>query len=181
MLVTCPTCEARNMSTVFSPAPASVGIPSDPSPVRRRSRSGSRGLTALLLAGAVALLVLVADRAIGEWADEHLLLGWLAMWAVVFAGTATLGGTARRLALSGLRGAASWGRALVEARNELRAWNRIRHDAGQTAAWATSRQSVGADAADAGAVAPAVSVQGWGRFPERLSDDRGAHTHLKSY
>jgi hypothetical protein len=167
------------MSTVFSPTPASVGVPGEPT--RRRAWPGSRGLTTGLLAAAVALLILVADRVIGEWADEHLLLGWLAMWAVVFAGTAALGGTARRLALSGLRGAASWGRALAEARRELQTWNRIRNDAGQMAAWAASRQTAGSDAADAGSDVQALPAQGWGRFPEHLADERDAHAHLKSY
>ncbi len=156
------------MSTVFSPTPASVGLAdaaSSASPARHRSPfTGSRGLAALLLAAAVAALVLVADRLIGTWADEHVLLGWMALWAVVFAGTALFGGTARRLAAATLRSLGAWGRAVAEARTELRQWNRIRNNPALMAEWAQSHQADGA--------------AGWGRFPERLADGRSAQTHL---
>lgn len=45
---------------------------------------------ALLLVGAVAALVVLADRFVQTWTDGHLFLAWLALWAVVFAATALL-------------------------------------------------------------------------------------------
>src|SRR5690554_3661834 len=59
------------------------GVPSAP-----QRRSGARGLAALLLAAVVASLVVIADRLISTWADGHLLLAWVVLWAVVFAGMA---------------------------------------------------------------------------------------------
>ncbi len=85
------------MSTVFSPSPASVGM--DARSTVQGSRSGrrldgSRGLAMMLLAAAVAALVVLADQMIGTWADGHLFLGWVALWVVIFAGSALFAGTA---------------------------------------------------------------------------------------
>lgn len=63
-----------------------------------RRADGSRPLAALLLAAAVAALAVVVDQLMQTWADDHLFAAWVAMWAVLFAGTLLLAGTARRLA-----------------------------------------------------------------------------------
>ena len=54
---------------------------------KSRSRE-ARGLATMLLAAVVAALVVVADRVIDNWADGHLLLAWVMLWVVVFAGSA---------------------------------------------------------------------------------------------
>jgi hypothetical protein len=121
-----------DMSTVFSPSPASVGL--DGTAARsgtyrvRRRFDGSRGLATMLLAAAVAALVVLADQMIGSWADGHLFLGWVALWVVIFAGTAMFAGTARRLAHTTLRSLDSWSRSLAEARAEARLWDLARTD-----------------------------------------------------
>jgi hypothetical protein len=48
----------------------------------------TRTLAGLMLAGVMAAMLVVADQVIDNWADGHLLLGWVALWSVVFAGLA---------------------------------------------------------------------------------------------
>jgi hypothetical protein len=119
------------MSTVFSPTPASVGLdPVTTETGRSRARrfDGARGLATMLLAAAVAALVVLADQMIGTWADGHLFLGWVALWVVIFAGSALFAGTARRLAQATLCSLDSWSRSLAEARAEARLWDLARTD-----------------------------------------------------
>jgi hypothetical protein len=160
------------MSTVFSPTPASLGlgIPADTHTPRLRNRlDGARGLTTLLLAAGVAALVVLAEQLIGPWADGHLLLGWVALWVVVLAGSALLAGPARRLARAVLRSAHGWSLALGEARAEVRLWQAARADHRVIA------ELVQASQRELDDEPPAA----WGRFPERLADGRGAASHLR--
>ena len=120
------------MSTVFSPSPASMGLDvaaAAPGHYQLDRRSdGARGLAAMLLAAAVAALVVLADRLIHTWTDGHLFLGWVALWAVIFAGSVLFAGTARRLARRTLRSLDGWSRSLAEARAEARLWEIARLD-----------------------------------------------------
>lgn len=118
------------MSIVFSPAPAELAVPVDAPDVLARGRrlDGSRGLAAMLLAAAVAALVVVADQLIDTWADGHLFLGWVALWVVIFAGSALLAGTARRMARNTLNVLDSWSRSMAEARAEARLWELAKQD-----------------------------------------------------
>lgn len=118
------------MSTVFSPSPSSVGMgpAADKGAGRARRFDGSRSLATMLLAAAVAALVVLADQMIGSWADGHLFLGWVALWVVIFAGSALFAGTARRAAQVTLRSLDSWSRSLAEARAEARLWDLARTD-----------------------------------------------------
>ena len=57
------------------------------------SRLGQRfkdgkGLLALLLAGVISALVVVADQIVSTWTDGHLLMAWVTLWAFVFAALA---------------------------------------------------------------------------------------------
>jgi low affinity Fe/Cu permease len=79
-----------------------------------------RALSALLLAAAVAALAVTLDQLIGTWADEHLLTAWVALWAVVFAGSLLLAGTAHRMAGRVRSGLDAWARRRAEARAEER-------------------------------------------------------------
>lgn len=119
------------MSTVFSPSPASLGRETATSAGRLKAArrfDGARGLTAMLLAAAVAALVVLADQLIDTWADGHLFLGWVALWVVIFAGSVLFAGTARRLASRTLSSLDSWSRSLAEARAEARLWELARMD-----------------------------------------------------
>lgn len=120
------------MSTVFSPTPSSVGLgtaSTDRGTYRIPGRlDGSRSLAAMLLAAAVAALAVLADQMISTWADGHLFLGWVALWVVIFAGSALFAGTARRVAKGTLRSLDSWSRSMAEARAEARLWDLARTD-----------------------------------------------------
>jgi FtsH-binding integral membrane protein len=80
----------------------------------------SRGLAGMLLAAAVAALVVVADQLVSTWADGHLFLAWVAMWAVVFASMAVFTGAARRLSQRLVLALDAWARDRAEARAEAR-------------------------------------------------------------
>ncbi len=84
---------------------------------------GATGIAMLLLAGAVSTLVLVADQIAGAWTDEHLLLAWAALWALVFSVLAMLGGSARNWSVRAL--AAYEARAVRRARQaaDERTWS----------------------------------------------------------
>ena len=92
------------MSTVVSPTPASLGLRATASGADTGAQAaghrseGARGLAALLLAAVVAAMVVVADQVIDSWADGHVFLAWVLLWAVVFAATLVFAGTARRMA-----------------------------------------------------------------------------------
>lgn len=79
------------MASAFSPL-ATVATPAQPpaaaiqAPVKRHLH----GLAALLLVGAVAALLVLADRLIDTWTDGHLFLAWVGLWLVIFAATALL-------------------------------------------------------------------------------------------
>lgn len=57
-----------------------------------------RALATMLLAAIVTALVVAADSAVESYADEHLLISWIVLWAVGFAAMALFRGVARRSA-----------------------------------------------------------------------------------
>ncbi len=80
----------------------------------------ARGLAALLLAAAVAALAVVADQLIETWIDDHLFLAWVALWAVVFAGSLLLTGTIRRMSARAIGGLNQWAVSRAQARAAAR-------------------------------------------------------------
>lgn len=60
---------------------------------------GGKALATMLLAAFVAALVAAADSVLYTYADGHLLIGWVALWAVGFAATALFAGAASNAAL----------------------------------------------------------------------------------
>ncbi|MDA7419045.1 hypothetical protein PGB34_21960 [Xenophilus arseniciresistens] len=69
---------------------------------QRGQFTGSRGLSAVLLAGIVAALAAVADKFVTHWTDGSLLAAWMVLWLVVFIAMAMFAGAARNLAARGL-------------------------------------------------------------------------------
>ncbi|WP_395669896.1 hypothetical protein [Rhodoferax sp.] len=87
-----------------APARVPAYMPSNHLPVE-----GSKTLAGLLLAAALAAVLVVADQVISTWSDGHLLVGWVALWAVAFGVLAFLARPMRRLAsLASLALAAQW-------------------------------------------------------------------------
>lgn len=87
---------------------------------RARLPQAPRALVTFLLAASVAALAVVADQLVSTWADGHLLLAWMVLWAVVFAGSLLLSTPARRLAQQVMVPLNGWARRRAEARAEAR-------------------------------------------------------------
>lgn len=68
----------------------------------RDAKVGAKGIATLILAGGVSALLLLADQILGSWTDEHLLIAWALMWALVFAALAMLGSSARHWSIRAL-------------------------------------------------------------------------------
>jgi hypothetical protein len=122
------------MSTFASVSSAPLGLRPASSPAHKgvdgiqRRADNARGLSAMLLAAVVAAMVVVADRLISTWADGQLLLAWVFLWVVVFAGMALFADTARSLARRAVASLDGWSQALAEARAETRLWEMARMD-----------------------------------------------------
>lgn len=100
----------------------------DARPAAVPSAEGARRLSALLLAAALATVIVIADQVIDTWADGHLLLAWVLLWAIVFAGLALFADSARRVARRTVASLDDWSRSLAEARAEMRLWEIARQD-----------------------------------------------------
>jgi hypothetical protein len=97
----------------------------------RQLRTGfdsTRGLAGLLLAAIVAAMVVVADQLVENWAEGHLLVAWVAMWAVAFSVIALFAGTARHLATRVLTALDAWSGAIAQARADVRLWEAAKAD-----------------------------------------------------
>lgn len=116
------------MSTVYSTISRPLGPGSaaaEPGAYRTPQRhGGARGLAALLLAAVVASLVVIADHLISTWADGHLLLAWVVLWVVVFAGMALFADVARSVLVQLDR----WSKTRAESRADARLWAMARQD-----------------------------------------------------
>lgn len=67
------------------------------SPRRRRVRLfTARALSSLVLATALALMVVLADRLVYVWSDGHLVVAIVVLWLVLFTGLVLLSGAVRR-------------------------------------------------------------------------------------
>ena len=108
-------------STIAYSAPTpNMGEPKTSIAKKHIDSERARGLAGMLLAAAVAALVVVADQLVSTWADGHLFLGWVAMWAVVFASMALFSGAVRRLSQRLVRALDSWARHQAEVRAQAR-------------------------------------------------------------
>lgn len=113
----------------MNPSSTARVVHASPSTVaKQRMAPTGRPLAALLLAAAMAALAVAGERLMASWNDEHLLATWVALWAVVFAGSLLLAGTARRTAQRVMGGLDHWARQRAEARAEARALLLARHD-----------------------------------------------------
>lgn len=176
------------MSTIFTPSPRSIGLGSAAAEAGtyrpRRSLDGARSLATMLLAAVVAALVVIADRLISTWADGHLLLAWVILWAVVFAGTALFAGTARQLASRAVVALDSWSKSVAEKRAEARLWEIAKADPRMMAELASARQRDDGNFDDALApmglqVKAAEPVaKGWDAYIEQMALSRTRNMHL---
>jgi hypothetical protein len=94
----------------------------------RHGLSGTRGLSKLLLSAMVAATMVVAYEVMDSVAEGHLLVMWIALWAVAFAALALFAGAARDLAARLGAGMDAWSRSLAEARSDQRLWAAAKQD-----------------------------------------------------
>jgi hypothetical protein len=88
----------------------------------------SKTLAGVLLSAVLASLLVVADQVIENWADGHLLLAWVALWSVVFAGLAFCARPLRRASMLAAQAVAGWLLSAKVAREEARLWECARLD-----------------------------------------------------
>lgn len=125
----------------------------------RQGFSGTRGLATLLLSAIVASIMVVAYQVTDSVAEGHLLVIWMALWAVAFSGLALLAGPARNLAARTVAALDAWSQTLAQARADIRMWEAARTDPRVMSDLrvAMARQEVVADEAPAVVAAPATA------------------------
>ncbi len=94
-----------------------------------RSFTGKRVLATLLLSAMAAAVMVVAYEVMDSSAEGHLLVLWIALWAVAFVGLSAVAGTAGQLATRLKGGLDDWSRTLAEARADERLWAAAKTDA----------------------------------------------------
>ena len=150
------------------------------------SRAGAGSLSVLLLAALVAALVLLADRLISPWTDDHLFLGWVLLWVVIFAGLALFAGTARSLAARAVRALDGWSQAQAHERAEARLWVIARSDPRVMADLIAIRAHADVESDRSVALAPIgikpldrePEARGWAAYMERVGQVRARNMHL---
>ena len=88
----------------------------------------SKTLAGVLLSAVLASLLVVADQVIENWADGHLLLGWVALWSLVFAGMAFCARPLRRASMAMAQVVDGWLLSARQSREEARMWECARMD-----------------------------------------------------
>ena len=94
----------------------------------RQGFSGTRGLATLLLSAIVASIMVVAYQVTDSVAEGHMLVIWMALWAVAFTGLALFAGTARNLAARTVAALDAWSHTLAQARADIRMWEAAKTD-----------------------------------------------------
>lgn len=94
----------------------------------RQGFSATRGLATLLLSAVVAAAMVVADQVMDSVAEGHLLMMWVALWAVAFTVLALFAGAARQIAAGIKNSLDAWSRNLAQARADQRLWAAARND-----------------------------------------------------
>lgn len=147
-------------TTAVSSAPLGLrqAAPASVRPATAPRSTGARGLAALLLAGVVAAMVLVADHLVNTWADGHLFLAWVMLWVIVFAGFALFADTARAVARRTLAGLDRWAAARAQIRAEERLWDIARADPRLMAELVQARSRADEDEPATVVAAPAITA-----------------------
>lgn len=135
----------------------------------------SRGLAAILLAAVVSALVVAADQLVDSWAEGHLLMAWVVVWAVGFAAMALFAGSARSMASRVVQALDAWSLREARARADKRLWATALSDprimADLQVAMGRTRQ------AEIAAVAEKVPSNGIGRALLRAFDRLDAQAY----
>ena len=139
--------------------------------------TGTRGLATLLLSAVAAAIMVVAYQVMDSVTEGHLLVMWIALWAVAFAVLALFAGTARNLAARLKAGLDDWSRSLAEARADQRLWQAAKNDPRVMADLQMALQR----AADAEVDAPAAAVAVKAERTEAVSGASVLRAYHRSY
>jgi hypothetical protein len=88
----------------------------------RHRWSSASGIAALLLTAIVAAVLVVAYQVMDSVVEGHLLVMWMALWILAFAGFAFYSGTTHNLVARAKAGLDSWARGQAKARADERLW-----------------------------------------------------------
>ena len=88
----------------------------------RQRWSSISGVAALLLTAIVAAVLVVAYQVMDSVVEGHLLVMWMALWALAFIGLALYSGTVRGLVTRTKGGLDSWAHGQAKARADERLW-----------------------------------------------------------
>ena len=88
----------------------------------RHRWSSASGIAALLLTAIIAAVLVVAYQVMDSVVEGHLLVMWMALWALAFAAMAFYSGTVRNIILRTKSGLDSWARGQAKARADQRLW-----------------------------------------------------------
>ncbi len=88
----------------------------------RAGFEGAKGLVAMLLAGAISALVVVADQIVSSWTDGHLLMAWVLLWALVFAAVALFSEASRNWSVRAIAALEARGRAMARRAEDRKTW-----------------------------------------------------------
>ena len=94
----------------------------------RRGFSGTRGLSTLLLSAMAAAVMVVAYQVMDSVAEGHMLVVWMALWAVAFVVLAVFAGSTRTLSCAIVRGLDAWSARSAQNRGDQRLWAMARAD-----------------------------------------------------
>jgi hypothetical protein len=114
--------------------------------------SGTRGLATLLLSAVAAAVMVVAYQVMDSVAEGHLLVIWIAMWAVAFIALALFAGTARNLAVRAVAALDVWSSSVARGRADMRLWEAAKADPRVMADLQVALTRAGEEAADAPAL-----------------------------
>ena len=88
----------------------------------RHGFSGTRALAKLLLSAVAASVMVVAYQVMDSVAEGHLLVMWIALWAVAFVVLAVFAGSSLKLAARIRIALDNWSSGLAKARADQRLW-----------------------------------------------------------
>lgn len=90
--------------------------------------NSARTLGTVMLAAVVSALLVVVNQALDAWSENHLLMAWVALWAIGFLAMGLLATPAHRAARSLRASFAQWRIENKEAEEEAKMWEIAKYD-----------------------------------------------------
>ena len=94
----------------------------------RQGFFGTRGLATFLLSAMAAAVMVIAYGLLGSVTEGHLVVMWMALWAVAFTALALFAGMATNVAARLKVGLSNWWRKMAEDRSDQCLWALAKSD-----------------------------------------------------